>query len=345
MRYIYPGATHIHTHYSDGTGNIKDIAVAAKKAGLKWIIITDHNNLAGLKNDEEGWYNGVAVIIGEEISPETSDHYLAFGIKEEISPDTGYKNYIKKVTEQGGLGFVAHPDESLTRKNDLKPLRWLNWDVQGFTGLEIWNYLSDLVDNYDPKKALFWYLCRNKLLSGPTQKVLGWWDSLNNQTDKIVPAIGGVDVHCFHYKYKGVGLKIFPYSNSFKTVTNLLYLDRRLSDDFEQAKIQILNALENGNNIIMNRIWNKGENYPGFYVKNSQKKAYVGESVNLDKEAAIIVKFSKKAKIKLIHDGTIIMETEDNKLLFDNLKTGKYRVEAYYKNRPWIFTNPIQVCE
>lgn len=73
----YLGAIHIHTKLSDGTGDINSISKAAKKAGLHWIVITDHNNF----DIEEGFYNGVCVIKGEEISPCTSNHYIALGIK------------------------------------------------------------------------------------------------------------------------------------------------------------------------------------------------------------------------------------------------------------------------
>lgn len=343
MRHIYPGAMHIHTTYSDGTGTIKEVASAAKKAGLNWIIITDHNNLTGLKNNEEGWYDGVAVIIGEEITPENSDHYLALGITEEISPDIGYKDYIKQVNEQGGIGFVAHPDESLTRKNKARPLRWTDWNVRGFTGIEIWNHLSDLVDNYDPKKALLWFLRRNVMLSGPTSKVLSWWDSLNMETDEIISAVGGTDIHAFNYKYVGITLKIFPYYDSLKTVSNVLYLEKELSADFNEAKLQIMNALKNGNNIVMNRTWNKANRYPEFYVENSSGRFYPGEITGFEEDTRAVVELSQNAAIKLVHNGVVVKQVKGNKAVFDELKPGKYRVEVFYKGRPWLFTNPISI--
>lgn len=344
MKHLYPGALHIHTLYSDGTGTIKEIARAAKKADLKWIIITDHNNLAGLENNEEDWYDGVAVLIGEEISPEDSDHYLAFGIKEEINPDIGYENYIMEVNNQGGIGFIAHPDESETRNNDLRPLRWRDWNVKGFTGIEIWNYLSDLVDNYDTNKAVSWYFNRNKMLSGPTERTLGWWDKVNN-SDKIVPAVAGVDVHALNYKFMGVNLKIFPYLGSLKTVSNIIFTDEQLSEDFQEAKKQILYALKRGNNIIENRIWNKKNIYPEFYIKNATGKAYSGETIKLDTNTKAIIKISQKAKIRLIHNGIVLSEVINTNLVAENLKSGKYRVEVYFKDRPWIFSNPVYVIE
>ena len=68
----YKGAIHIHSLFSDGSGNIETITRAAKKAGLKWIIITDHNNM----DIEEGIINDICVIKGEEISPKKENHYL-----------------------------------------------------------------------------------------------------------------------------------------------------------------------------------------------------------------------------------------------------------------------------
>jgi len=41
----YVGAIHIHSVYSDGTGNIEDIAQAAYETGLDFIMMTDHNTL------------------------------------------------------------------------------------------------------------------------------------------------------------------------------------------------------------------------------------------------------------------------------------------------------------
>ena len=71
---------HLHSTHSDGTGTIPEIARAASHAGVDVVLLTDHDNLAGLA--EEGWYGDVLVLVGEEISPPGQDHYLAFGTTE-----------------------------------------------------------------------------------------------------------------------------------------------------------------------------------------------------------------------------------------------------------------------
>lgn len=345
MNYTYPGAIHIHSFYSDGQGDIKHIAAKAKKAGLSWIIITDHNTLRGYLQNEEGWYDGVAVIIGSEISPDNSDHYLALNIKSEISEDTYPSEYIRKVKEQNGLGFIAHPDESKTRKNSFKPLRWTDWNIEGFDGLEIWNYMSDWLDNMSTKNIFMDYLFRHKILTGPSPNLLKWWDQLNNQNSHIIPAIGGTDAHTFIHKLLGIKLKIFGYEDCFKTVTNFITTDTPLSESFDEAKNQILNALKKGQNTIINRTINPNYKDFSFCIMNDDRKAYPGYYINNDKKLKASIKLSKNAIIKLIHNGILVKKVYAKYLIHENLLSGKYRVEISVNNSPWIFTNPVVVLE
>ena len=71
MKHNYIGAMHIHSKYSDGTKDIDYIISQAKKAGLKWIIITEHNNLDAKKH--EGFYGDLCVVVGTENPDRTRD--------------------------------------------------------------------------------------------------------------------------------------------------------------------------------------------------------------------------------------------------------------------------------
>ncbi len=80
---------------------------------------------------------------------------------------------------------------------------WKDWSIKDFGGIEIWNYMSLWTDNYNDKnpfKAINAFLFRNKILPSPTKKTMKWWDNLNNETQQIIPAIGGVDAHAFNIK-------------------------------------------------------------------------------------------------------------------------------------------------
>ncbi|MFW5804399.1 MAG: PHP domain-containing protein [bacterium] len=337
MKFISKGAFHIHTTYSDGTGTISQIAKDAKKAGLDWIIITDHNNLTGLHNNEEGWYDGLAVIIGEEISPDSSDHYLALNIKEEVCCSLTPQKTIESVKSQGGIGFIAHPDESINRKNKFPPLRWTNWDIRGFNGIEIWNYMSDWGDNFDERLSYYNLLTRHYRLTGPTKNTLRWWDEVNNETSEIISAVGSLDSHAFKHQF----FEIFPYLDTFKTITNYLFLDQNLSTNFEDAKTQILTALKNGNNIIVNRFWNNKQDDFIFSIISKNKEIFPGQETILNENSKLLIKLPQKAKIKLFRNGNIIFEENTTNIKVKDLSPGKYRFEAYLNNKPWIFSNPI----
>lgn len=344
MVHIYPGAIHIHTTFSDGTGTVPAVIKAAKDAGLSWIVITDHNNMDA--KDYEGFHDGLAVIVGEEISPEKSDHYMALGTNETIGCDMSPAEYIQETKNQGGFGFIAHPDEKEHRENSYPALRWTDWSIRDFGGIEIWNYMSDWVDYYNATsvtKTLEAYLFRNHILKGPTKNTLKWWDELNLDNPVIVPAIAGVDVHAMDFKKAGVNLKIFPYKDTFKTLTNFLHFEQELSEDFVVAKQSILDALKKGQNLMVNRVWNKRNNPPIFCVQDDKKKTYSGGEIELGGYTKLLIKLPQKAEVRIIYDGQLIWQYETDNLEFDKLDRGKYRIEAYYKGKPWIFSNPILI--
>ncbi len=326
--YQYLGAIHIHSTFSDGTGDIEKISNAAKKAGLDWVIVTDHNSM----EIEEGFYNGVCVIKGEEISPEGANHYLAFGINRLINPSEPAK-FVDEVRMQGGFGFAAHPDEGVNeRKNSYPPIKWTDKKIIP-DGLEIWNWFSQWGDNFNDKNILtlaYSYLFKNRLVTEPNRETIAWWDSLNNNSDKIVPAIGGIDAHAMKINGYLIPVTIFPYEKMFKTITNVLTFNEPLSEDFETRKSQILTAIKEGNNLIVNRNVNK------FIPEiNLAGKVKTGNSLE--------IVMNKKSLVKIFHNGMEIYSKLANKCSLLLKEVGKYRVEIKIGNRGFAYTNPILV--
>lgn len=320
----YLGAIHIHSKLSDGTGDVHSISKAAKEAGLSWIIITDHNNF----DIEEGFYNGVCVIRGEEISPKASDHYIALGIKSLITPeDCDVQKFVDEVRAQGGFGFAAHPDEDENRKNKANPIRWTNKAIIP-DGVEIWNWFSNWADGYDDTnifKIAYGYLFRHTLLKGPHCETLRWWDDLNNSSEKVVPAIFGVDAHALKISKYVIPVTIFPYKTCFKTLTNVIPLEHKMPENFDEQKNIILESLKIGNNIMVNR-----------HVDNSIPSIYVSGR-------SLFVELAKTASIKLFKNGELICEECSDVLESKIEEKCKYRVEVYLKGKPWIFSNPIML--
>src|SRR5690349_7909511 len=81
------GAFHVHSNRSDGSGTVDDIAAAASRAGLQFVILTDHGD--GTRTpDAPSYRSGVLTIDGLEIST-TGGHYAVIGMPASPYPLAG----------------------------------------------------------------------------------------------------------------------------------------------------------------------------------------------------------------------------------------------------------------
>ena len=338
-KYNSIGAIHIHSVYSDGTGDIESISKAAKNAGLDWIIVTDHNSF----EIEEGIYNGVYVIRGEEISPKDENHYLALGINKYIQPNVNAKHNIEAVKLNGGFGFAAHADESDYRRNSHQPIKWTNKNITP-DGVEIWNWFSEWADNLNDRNIFslaYAYLFKHNLVKEANATTIKWWDKLNNTSDKIIPAIGGIDAHALKIKGYVIPVTIFPYQDMFKTIVNVISSNKPFAKDFETRKTQILEAIKTGRNLIINRVVSK--EIPIFKISNKNQTVTNGESISLDNETLLNVQTKKKGSIKIFHNGKEIKSVISNSIKMLLNEVGKYRVEIKFGKRGFAYSNPILV--
>lgn len=338
-KYNSIGAIHIHSVYSDGTGNIESISKAAKNAGLDWIIVTDHNSF----EIEEGIYNGVYVIKGEEISPKDENHYLALGINKYIQSNVNAKHNIEAVKLNGGFGFAAHADESDYRRNSHQPIKWTNKNITP-DGVEIWNWFSEWADNLNDRNIFslaYAYLFKHNLVKEANATTIKWWDKLNNTSDKIIPAIGGIDAHALKIKGYVIPVTIFPYQDMFKTIVNVISSNKPFAKDFETRKTQILEAIKTGRNLIINRVVSK--EIPIFKISNKNQAVTSGESISLDNETLLNVQTKKKGSIKIFHNGKEIKSVISNSIKMLLNEVGKYRVEIKIEKCGFAYSNPILV--
>jgi hypothetical protein len=125
------GVIHIHTSRSDGSLAPDEIAAAAARAGLQFIVFTDHGD-GTRKPDAPAYRSGVLCLDGVEIST-TGGHYIALDMPPAPYPLGGEaRDVVEDVRRLGGFGIVAHPDSP-------KPeLRWREWDAP-FDGIEMVN--------------------------------------------------------------------------------------------------------------------------------------------------------------------------------------------------------------
>ncbi len=165
---------HIHTKYSDGTGSHFDIARAALAAGVDAVIVTDHNiHVQGF----EGYFHEndrkVLLLVGEEIHDQAREpqknHLLVFNAERELATyASDPQSLLDKVKESEGLSFIAHPYDPELQMFGQDDISWVNWEVTGFTGIELWNGFSELKIVIKSKlQAIFYAFAPQFVASGP----------------------------------------------------------------------------------------------------------------------------------------------------------------------------------
>lgn len=343
--YEYVGNVHIHSHYSDGTGSIREIADKAGRAGLNFIIITDHENLKGLKKGEEGYYGKVLVLIGMEIN-DTCCHYLALNIDKEVENDIHTpQNVIDAVNKQGGIGIIAHPFEKGSPfYEDGITYNWNKWDVSNFQGIEIWNWVSGWKDNIDSIiKGIFLLFFPGFCITGPNRKALSKLDFFQLEGKRIA-AFGGSDAHNIKFRLGFIPVVVGSYLRAFRSVNMHILLENRLSGDLEKDKIIIYNALLKGKSWVADDHWRNSRGF-SFKLIYKDKEWTIGDEIKYDKGMYIKVFTPVKSRVRLIYNGNIAAVSKGREHVFKDIGKGIYRIEADYscwgRYFPWICSNSI----
>ena len=344
---------HMHTPYSDGKGYHADIAKAAVRAGIDAVITTDHNVLVqGLEGYYEEVEGRVLVLVGEEIHDQSREpqknHLLVIGVDREMASFANDPQIlINKVKKSGGLSFLAHPIEFDAPKFGEGDLSWVTWDIENFTGIELWNSMTEfksLVKGYP--EAIYYAFNFNKVAHGPFPETIKKWDELLARGKPIV-AVGGSDAHEFKKSLGPISKTLFPYENHFKAINTHLLIPEALSGNVQNDKRLILAALQGGNGFI-------GYDLPAstrgfrFTAHLSERNVIMGNSIDSKESATLQIKLPLSTECRLLKDGEVICSTRRRGTIVRKIEgPGVYRVEAYInykgKRRGWIFSNPIYV--
>lgn len=165
-RWLY-GDIHMHSTASDGKLDRTQVIAKAKKIGLDFIAITDHNNYS--ENLVLPRISGLTLIPGVEWT-----HYqghmnfygtsVPFSNSFVVNNESEMKRLIQKAKELGTIISVNHP------KDRYCPYLWA--DDECFDMLEVWN---------GPMRS-------------DNVKALNWWIDFLNKGRRI-PIVGGSDFH------------------------------------------------------------------------------------------------------------------------------------------------------
>jgi len=342
---------HMHTRYSDGSGSHKDIAQAAMSTGLDAVIVTDHNVLV---QGVEGYYRSgprrVLLLVGQEVHDQTRDpqknHLLVFNANRDVSTFAqDPQRLVDVVREAEGMSFIAHPRDDAAPVFGEGDISWERWDVTGFTGIELWNGLSEFKTYLKSKLHAIFYASFPQFINhAPYPEVLLKWDELTLDGKRIV-AIGGSDAHALHMHMGPISRTIFPYEFQFKTVNTHIFTSEPLTSDTATDRKLIYEAFESGRCFV-------GYDLPAptkgftFKAQGTKQTVIMGEEIPAAGGVTLQIHLPGLVDCKLIKDGRVLKEWKrQENCTHITTEPGVYRVEVYRRHLGrkvgWIYSNPI----
>jgi PHP domain/Carbohydrate binding domain (family 11) len=337
-----PGVVHVHTTFSDGGGSPEEVIRAARAAGLRFVVITDHNNLDAKRF--EGYHDGLLVLVGTEVST-TVGHILGLGIPDPVFRFSGDgRDALDDVAHLGGFAFAAHP---LSPRPDLA---FTGWDLPGPWGLELLNGDSEwrragarlgwtiLLYGLNHRYALLQSL-------SPPDATLARWDEILARRDVV--GIGAADAHSRVPITRRRSVRWPSYESLFALARNYVLLDRPLTGSAATDAPVVLEAIRRG------RLYHgldglaPAEGF-SFVAEGAGKRWTMGETAPLATE----LRFKAGGSVP---PGVEIVLKRNGKPLSRSTDTldaavpgpGVYRVEARVPGEavPWILSNPIYVFD
>jgi hypothetical protein len=344
---------HIHSIYSDGVKTPPEIARDAAKCGVDAIILTDHNVFPQGFN---GYYSfgdrKVLLITGEEIHDQNrqpqKNHLLAIGIQKDFSRMARDPQIlIDSIKKAGGIAIIAHAYDPALPMFGEDDLSWEDWSVKGFTGLEIWNNLSEFKLRVSKKWQGVLYAFFPQLMAlEPPKQIRRIWDDHLNKGERIV-AIGGADAHTLRYHVGPFTKSVFPYTYHFRSVNTHVLLDSPLSGDAQVDTQTIVQAIKKGHAFIGYDMIKPARGFR-FYLQDHSSVIQMGERTTLNPDALLTVDLPFPSECMLIRNGEVVHERKiSNNHSWKVDRPGVYRLECYRnyfgKKRGWIFSNPIYI--
>lgn len=347
------GVMHVHTNRSDGTAPVDEVLRAAARAGLQFVVVTDHGD-ATRAPDLPDYRNGVLYIDAVEISTENG-HLVALGLPKAPYPLAGEaRDVVEDIHRLGGIAIAAHPGSP-------KPeLRWTDWDTP-LDGLEWLNADSEWRDErgWTLARALVTYPFRPPqalaLLLDRPEPILRQWDGLTRQHP--VTAVAASDAHArvgvrsLGEPYDSAGSLHFPsYATSFREFSIALS-DGALTGNAETDARRVIDAIRAGH------VYSTVDALGGpaavrFVATSGSKMASMGDGLPLAGPVhfSVDAQAPDDATITLFRDGATVATARGSRLDHDAPETpGAYRLEIGLPDAPgtppvpWVLGNPVYV--
>jgi hypothetical protein len=339
------GAIHMHTTYSDGSGSPEELVAAARRLGLQFVVITDHNNFGA--KAFEGYHDGVLALVGCELSTR-SGHLLGLGPTQPTFRFSGdARDGVDDVLHLGGFPVAAHPFRS--GESD-----WTAWDTPGPWGFELLNGKSQTggVGLWSRLLAAVRYPVSAEYaalsVAHGSDETLARWDELLAQRD-VVGTVG-TDAHGrlrLGKRWKSRALPIGSYDAQLGFAREHVLLDGPLTGDAAADGRALLAAMRRGHcygavdGLAL-------ANEFSFIADAAGRRFTMGDTAPAGPGVSLWAggRAPHGARFVLLKDGVAVAQDAGHVALPD-ASAGVYRVEVRVPGWriPWVLSNPIYVMD
>ena len=332
----YVGAVHLHSCYSDGSGTVREITAAARRAGLDFVVLTDHDTLRPAEDRWDGWHDGVLVVVGVEVTCQFRSHIVVFGAREVAA--LRFKPLARVLFDlqnQGAVAFVAHAQPAHIMGYSMKAGELTDWEVAGFAGVELWSFMHDICDGMAPWRIPSFIRNWPRRVRGPNAATVAHWDRVTAR--RRFPAVGSLDNHAFIVP--GLGAAILSYEEGFRTLRTHVLLAEECTGRREDAQL-ITDTLCRGRAFIALDMVAPATGFR-FGADVGGQRLEMGDEAPWSGPAVLEVRSPVEAKLTLLRAGRPVAETVGTALRHTAEEPGVYRAEARLDGNPWVYTNPI----
>ena len=339
------GNLHAHTPFSDGALYHADVASAAEAAGLDFVATTDHNVWV---DGPQGYHGKVLVLVGEEVHDNQRrpqvNHCLIYDADVELSPFADNpQGLIDAARSRAALTFLAHPHDRPVPHLHEEGLPWVDWDIEGYTGIEIWNMMSEFKARMRNRVSALWYVFNpGRAIRGPSVETLARWDALLAK-GRRVSAIGGADAHGSTFWIGPIRRVVLPYEYLFRGVNVHLMVDRPPSGDAAADRQLVYAALANGRGWIGHDGLGSTRGFR-FAARSMANSAGIGQDLRRAAAVTFEIEAPLPGRIRLIRAGRGVVAAASGRMLkCTSAEAGVYRAEVLRGGKGWIYSNPIYV--
>lgn len=323
------GIVHCHSHLShDSDGTLEQIAAACRDAHVDFVVMTDHQTDASIRDGVRGMVGDTLFLVGAEVRSPVGT-LVCFPLHTPLRRFQHPALLAKEAAAQGGLAFAAHCE--LWRA----PLA-----VPGLAGAEIVNLHAGAVDAaklgtlatalFLPMRLLCERICRRD------GAVLAAYDQALAERHPFTP-IGGDDAHANIRVFGPLGGTIADYREVFLTLSTHALVERL-------DERSLVDAFAAGRTYVSFDIFGEGAGFDFRAVDPAGGVHVAGATVVAAPGLALQITTPAVGRIRLLRDGREVHARTSRTMTVRDLEPGVHRVEVRTENdEPWLFSGSIRV--